>query len=1848
MKNMKVLGKYKIKKEVLFSLLFLLLLFVTFLVKDKYFFDVTVDKTSPLISVGENGWDYGRWEMASEVLDNGNVLISDDGSQVSISSTSEVLEDNEVILSTWGILENDSLKVDIKEKEFMLNLPLYLFLTNQYEYPVLVDEESNVLKFLSDDDKVLGYAKLPSEVAYCDYNISDCSSLENEFLWMYDEYSIYIYNNKDILTSVQDYSFTFDVVYSFVSSEIVLNNSNDIFPYISFADIEFVDFPYISFIKTIPQDAGANLEYVEANQEVIYTDWQDKWGILQEEYDFYIEYGVQGFILGNELYSLNYDIDNNDGNILAYVCNSDLYDNDFTNISCNMEYNIPTMINYGVVVGYNLDDSTTTKDGNFKIIANLTSAQGTVNKEFEWHFSYGLEDEEEINYPVGISTDIKQELLSDTAGIGAINKINEQENISFDWLVEADLDKLTGENKAFNLWNLTENGTKDYTIEVGSNGANLDSSYNNEENPYNLKDNYVITSFYPQDDIEYNYLLEGNSYVLSQENDISLYSEKEVYIKIADDYELIGTYKKDENGNIVYVAVDDRTTSNNNVTANQPILLPEGTRELKVKYTGKRAGIYLGINFKTELVSNQDIISYVDTLDKNEVVLKNNSFIKYNEEMDNYNIATYLTLLTSNTYSNISSVINEKIDDNSSVSLTAYVYEQLNYGKLTLDEAKKMIVEQKNGTFYILLPKGAILDGELVVKKYGSNEDVQYEIEELTNYNDSLRTLLVIKINSDNNYYSNDNYIGSGYIVNYNLLYSDANNLAYGNNLYNDIAYVSGSSLSDGYINVSDASDSLFSDSVVKNLYKDLINDDTMKNKVFMTNNTLLDKIVVVEGKYEKNAKNEYELEFNSETVVAESNNYSYRLQYILGSDYEEISNVVFVDKIENSYVDNNYFKGILRDVDISYLKSIGVNPTIYYSTNVNVNLEDINLSGDDWSTNKPGNIGSVTAIAVDCGDYIFKGKENKAIHVDLLMQATNNYKDSLKAYNDAVLYYQSINNGSNNIIKSNMTEVSLDRATISLDATTNVGLGTYEQPAIVYKDLSYEIKINNSSNLYSYDNLKVEITIPNGIVVNNVEGISSLGNSYNNDYTFDNQLLVININELEANESIDIKITTSIDLDKIDFSQVLETEIILNELDNLSYDLSKTLYNKLEVPTLEYNKYAKTSDSIEFSDVSSLIIKKDEIYQYRVSVNNNSNVVANNLVVSDIVPDGLIVIEDSINNGGIYDADARTIIWNVSSLNAYENLNFEYSVQVPSDISLGTMYKSSAHISLVNPYDNSLKLYDDDTNIVSTLYQVVTDIKITNQLNGNLADKNKLFKYIIEVSGNVDNQGIYDVVNKDNDVVGVLEILEDGSGHYEGMILGDDSLTIRLLPGGIDYVIKQEKVLGYETSVNVSNSSLDNYVVVEGKTNEERMVNYLFTNVYDVNTSLDLEANVTYDKEISNQQFTLELSDNNGYVDQQVINSEGNVKFKTINFDNVEGQFVYYIKQIDLGEPKISYDMMTYKVVVNVTNDGEGNLNKEVKYYNKLDQLVDKITFNNTYIPNGLIIGNLNSSDYIDEDKTFNYHISLFGINGNYDVVDKNNNKITTLVSLDNGEINYDVSLKSDEQIKIVDVPKDVSYKIVQDIEDYYTVKLDNLNYQVDNENKQIIYTGITEDETMQIIFNNNYVTKGSFLPEVKVVLENNTLKDKDFKFMIKDISSGSSNGYIDYAYNNLEGDIVFKTINYNKPGKYLYEIVQVKGDSNHIYYDLSKCLLTIELLDNGDGTMKVISNVYEYLNNNNLFINKYSEEPIIAEDINKPNDINPETHDRVWIIGGLLGIVLILFVVEGRIKLRKYEMKI
>ena len=209
-----------------------------------------------------------------------------------------------------------------------------------------------------------------------------------------------------------------------------------------------------------------------------------------------------------------------------------------------------------------------------------------------------------------------------------------------------------------------------------------------------------------------------------------------------------------------------------------------------------------------------------------------------------------------------------------------------------------------------------------------------------------------------------------------------------------------------------------------------------------------------------------------------------------------------------------------------------------------------------------------------------------------------------------------------------------------------------------------------------------------------------------------------------------------------------------------------------------------------------------------------------------------------------------------------------------------------------------------------------------------------------------------------------------------------------------------------------------------------------------------------------------------------------------------------------------------------------------------------------------------------------------------------------------------------------VLDLPANTEYSITQEMVDYYTVTVSDLSYTIDTDNKLIVHSGITEDASVQVIFNNNYVTSGEFTPSSAVVLLEKELELEEFSFMIKDKSEGITNGYVEVISNDLEGNLEFTTIEYTRPGTYVYEITQIKGESNHIYYDLSKCILTVTLIDNGDSTMTVESSLYEYENGKEYFENTYSVEPIVPEYV--APDKNPNTAEGI----SKFGIVIIMFI--------------
>ncbi|MBQ4031910.1 MAG: hypothetical protein II625_09170, partial [Bacilli bacterium] len=521
---------------------------------------------------------------------------------------------------------------------------------------------------------------------------------------------------------------------------------------------------------------------------------------------------------------------------------------------------------------------------------------------------------------------------------------------------------------------------------------------------------------------------------------------------------------------------------------------------------------------------------------------------------------------------------------------------------------------------------------------------------------------------------------------------------------------------------------------------------------------------------------------------------------------------------------------------------------------------------------------------------------------------------------------------------------------------------------------------------------------------------------------------------------------------------------------------------------------------------------------------------------------------------------------------------------------------------------------------------------KVTNKLEGALADSNKEFEYEVIFNGSSVNAGNYDVFDTNNESLTALNLDQDGQGSYTFKLKGNQSITFKNLTGGVEYTIKQLKYNGYSTSPVLRGE----YATITGNTNEEGTREYEFTNTYSAIGSVSLNAKLTYDKELTNDMFKISVDGVEYDVD-----SNGNIGSINKQYDNEVGQFTYIIKQVNTGLNKISYDSSEYKAVVNVTDDKEGNLNTQLKYYDNNNNEVSEVVFNNIYLPNGLTISNVNNSEYVDKDKIFTYEITLTNGEGTYEVKDSKGNSLTNIEFVD-GTATYSVNLLSNESILISDLPDGVDYIIKQTLVEYYETTSNEESTISDN---TIVVTGTTVEGSKEIKFDNRYETSASFEPNINVQLEGKEIEANEFTFKLLDVSEGATNGYTVNGNNNVEGLVSFGEINYTRPGTYRYEIVQLDNGSNHIYFDFSKVYLVLELTDNGDGTMEVLSS-YEYENGQEFLANKYSEEPIVKEDEQEQGKENPKTADRIRNIIILMLVAISLFAVERWIRYRRYTM--
>ena len=327
--------------------------------------------------------------------------------------------------------------------------------------------------------------------------------------------------------------------------------------------------------------------------------------------------------------------------------------------------------------------------------------------------------------------------------------------------------------------------------------------------------------------------------------------------------------------------------------------------------------------------------------------------------------------------------------------------------------------------------------------------------------------------------------------------------------------------------------------------------------------------------------------------------------------------------------------------------------------------------------------------------------------------------------------------------------------------------------------------------------------------------------------------------------------------------------------------------------------------------------------------------------------------------------------------------------------------------------------------------------------------------------------------------------------------------------------------------------------------------------------------------KDLVADMFSFKLLDDKGNLVETVKNDvNGDIKFSTLNFDKA-GTYNYKIEEVNEKVDGITYDSQVVDIVITVTDNGEGQLEADIKYPNK------EAVFNNSYKTR-------TTSAVIEATKKLNGKTLEDGM-FSFSLLDDKENLIETITNDENGNIKF-----SSLNFKEVGT---YSYKIVE-----VDGKLDGITY--DSQAVDVVIT-VTDNGKGQLDadvkypnkqseFNNSYKTEStSAVIEATKTLTGKTLEAGMFSFELLD----KDGTLVQTVKNNLDGTVQFEAIPYDTVGEYKYTVQELKGSLDAITYDERVFDVTVNVTDDGNGNL--VATVY-YPNNKIEFTNKYEAKGI------------------------------------------------
>lgn len=391
---------------------------------------------------------------------------------------------------------------------------------------------------------------------------------------------------------------------------------------------------------------------------------------------------------------------------------------------------------------------------------------------------------------------------------------------------------------------------------------------------------------------------------------------------------------------------------------------------------------------------------------------------------------------------------------------------------------------------------------------------------------------------------------------------------------------------------------------------------------------------------------------------------------------------------------------------------------------------------------------------------------------------------------------------------------------------------------------------------------------------------------------------------------------------------------------------------------------------------------------------------------------------------------------------------------------------------------------------------------------------------------------------------------------------------------GGVDY----DKSV-YTVTVEVTDDGFGGMNVGQPViTKNGQAAQAVFTNTYTTQPAqYTVTARKAYNRPLSGGEFLFSLT-GEGVTQSAANSADGTVTFETLTFTE-PGTYTYTVKELSGGKDYITYDTTVYQVVIQVVDNGEGQLLVDSV---TVDNTQKELVFTNTYHLGGTVFQP--QVQKVLTGKTLEAGMFTFWLRGQDVEMTATNDaagnvSFGTLAYTEPGTYTYTIGEQSAQE------KNGITY-------DTHTVTLTVT--VTDNGDGTMTATGVYSGNTT---FTNTYTVTGdpSFSLEGVKVLTGKTLADGMFTFRLV----GQN---VDLQVTNENGRFRFEDVKLPGLGVHSFTLTEVKGSLGGVTYDETAYTVTVTVTDDGQGGMVVSQPV---ITKNGqaaepVFTNRYQAAPV------------------------------------------------